>query len=361
MSMEVTRQQRWAAAIQPAFNLAARLESNPPTRLLGVAIAAVALTGSLTTLTYQESDNIDLAVADLSGACSDDGCDLEVFAGPALPLTVTIAPTTTVVEMPATTPETVPAIGRAQNEPLRPTLEGSIQQVPTLPELGAMFPGSYGDWQRQLDYIYSLDQQTQVTVEDYTTFQFDDRYMGAFAGAGEYDKRITPKLIVPHWTVHRYPAGPEGGARFVTGLLNSSHGQLSSNYFIDHDGQTVYRYYDEDTRQTAGALGMNNFAVNVELEAGLAAPGDTAPTVLYDVTPEALNKMVITVVQLARRYNLAISEYTIVSHLAGDMIFVNDSFNAENGAVESMRKFDMPQELVVVIIGKAQTLDAQLG
>lgn len=358
MSPEQDQPRRWPEVLQPVLDFAERLEQNPPIDLLKKSIASLIAVGSLAIGVAHvngEEANADQLVM----TCTDiEDCEQAFAPNPILlppnpqPISVEIVPEAPVPETPA---------ARVQNEPMRSTLEGQLQQVPTLPELAVMFPAEYGDWQQQMDYINQLSEKSDATVEDFHNFRFNDQFMGIFADSSEYNTRITPQLILAHWTVHRYPAGPVGGELFATSLKNSARGSLSSNYFIDHAGSSVYRYYDEDTHMTAGAIGMNRFGVNIELEAGLPDPAGRAPSVIYDVTPEAFDQMVITVVQLARRYNLAISEYTVLGHYAGDMIFVNNTFNPQAGTVESLRKFDMPQELVTVLINKAQALDRQLG
>ena len=133
----------------------------------------------------------------------------------------------------------------------------------------------YGDWEKQLGYIAYLDQHTNVTPDDYHNFHYNDSFIGSFKNTSEYNTRITPSVIVPHWTAHRYPPGLAGGALFATGLTSSG---LSSNYFIDHSGEAVYRYYDEDNPKNAAALGMNKFAVNIKLRAQIAMPTPPTPT-----------------------------------------------------------------------------------
>lgn len=358
MSPEQNQSRRWPEVLQPVLDFAERLEQNPPIDLLKKSIASLIAVGALAVGVAHaggETTNTDQLVM----TCTDvEDCEQAFAPEPLLlppnpqPIAVEIVPEAPVPEAPA---------ARVQNEPMRSVLEAPLRQVPTLPELAVIFPAEYGDWQQQVDYIAMLDERAVVTPEDFHNFKYNDQFVNIFADSSEFGTRIIPKLIVPHWTVTKYPAGLAGGELFAISLKNSAQGRLSSNYFIDHKGSTVYRYYDEDTHMTAGAIGMNRFAINIELEAGLTLPTDAAPTVLYDVTPEALEKMVITVTQLARRYNLAISEYTVIGHLAGDMIFVNDTFNKSTGTVKSLRKFDMPQELVTVIIKKAQALDRQLG
>lgn len=358
MSPEQNQSRRWPEVLQPVLDFAVRLEQNPPIDVLKKSIASLIAVGALAVgvaHTNGEAADTDQLVM----ACRDiEDCEQAFSPEPIIlpptpqPIAVEIQPKAPVPQAPA---------ARIQNEPMRSRLEGPLRQVPTLPELAIIFPAEYGDWQQQMNYINQLSDLSDVTPGEYQNFRFNDQFLGIFADSSEYNTHITPQLIVAHWTVHRYPPGAVGGELFATSLKNSARGSLSSNYFIDHAGSAVYRYYDEDNHMTAGAIGMNRFGINIELEAGLPDPAGRAPSVIYDVTPEAFDQMVITVVQLARRYNLAISEYTVLGHYAGDMIFVNDSFNPQNGTVESLRKFDMPQELVAVLINKAQALDRQLG
>lgn len=347
--------------------LTAHIEEHPPIRELKVAIASILAVGTLA-IGLHPHDGEQLAAAAERSACTDVHCApqpgeelrLVVPDGlPPSPIAVrrpeTSKPKRSAVAQPAAVEASV--VERTRHEPLRGFLENRLNHVPTLAELAVEFPAHYADWQAQLAYINQLDKQTDVSVPGYNSFQFDNQFVGAFAHSSQsYKKHIDPKMIVLHWTVNRYPAGDEGGALFAEGLR---HAGMSSNYFVPHDGAKVYRYFESDRHMSAGALGMNRFGVNVELEAGRLQPEAAAPQVVYDVTPAALEKMVYTVVQLARQNNLAINEYTVMGHLAGDLLFANDEYDARTGKTKTLRKFDMPQELVEVVIKKARLIDAQ--
>lgn len=247
---------------------------------------------------------------------------------------------------------------RIRREPLREFLEGKIDVAPTLEDLARLAPEQYADWRQQLAYIEVLDKAVNVTPADYRAFHFNDTYIGAFDGLGDYNTIITPQLIVPHWSVDRYPAGLAGGKRFADSLVKK---RLSSNYMVSHTSENVFRFYKSDTHMTAGGRGLNDMAIHIEIEAGLPTPDAPDPTVLFDITPSEVERTIITIVKLARRYKLAISKYTVIEHLRADLLFANKSYNPWRGTFDKLRKYDTAPDFTNMVVRKAAVLDEQVG
>lgn len=342
----------------------ARIEENPPLRELQTAIASIVTVGALAIGLHSTTGSEQYAAAAERNVCTVPGCEPHSPGVVELARPDGVRPSPIAIALPPIekkTPDTAPTttseqkpIERERHEPLHSFLEARLPHLPSLQDLGNEFPTYYPDWQQQLDYIEYLSRSTEVSVPRYAGFAFDSQFVGAFTGTDSYKTAIDPKLIVLHWTVNRYPEGDEGGALFAAGL---QHEGMSSNYFVPHDGRKVFKYFESDHHMSAGALGMNRFGVNIELEAGRLQPEALAPQVLYDVTPQALEQMVYSVVRLARQNNLAINESTVIGHLAGDLLFANHTYDWRTGKSDSLRKFDMPQELVRVVIQKAQAID----
>lgn len=363
--MSFEKQSReWPAVVDPVVTFVNHVERNLPVRLLRNSI--IGLLAINTSLVGFEATSNDKAAMDMvqpslaaCGGVCEVGVSVEVQPSPILitPKKISTGPASIKMPVPAKTKEAVRQ-KRLRREPLRSQLEHKIDIAPTLEDLAKLLPVHYADWQKQLAYIEQLDKTVHVTPADYKSFYFNDSFRGAFKGYGEYDTNIKPQLIVPHWTVDRYPHGQAGGKRFADSLRNKG---LSSNYLVSHTVKDVFRYYDSDTRQTAGGLGLNDKAIHIEIEAGLPSPEAMDPTVIFDITPGQIEQTIITVVKLARRYDLAISKYTVIEHLRADLLLVNKSYNPRLGTFDKLRKFDVTPDLTMVIIKKAAELDRQLG
>ncbi len=380
MAPERIHSQRWSVAASPIQGIVRRFEDNPPINVLRASIAGLLALGSLAA-GLQHSVDPSLAQSNqITIGCDGTNCGT---TSPSTTLSNSVEHSTP-EEPVSTVSNTVPAQSsaiesptdssqvaaqeikppepptRTKNEPMRDALEDVLSRIPTLEELAVLFPAQYGDWQKQLEQISYLDQAVNVTVGDFLAFRFDDSFVGVFDDLDGYKTIIRPELIVLHTTGHRYPPGQEGGALFATGLKMRSGGPYSCNYFVNHEGAAVYRYYQEDTHMTACAKGVNEKAINIEVEADITSPDAPASSMIYDITPMALVKTILTVVWLARGNNLAISDYTVAGHMAIAMIFNNETFNPIDKTVDSLGKFDVPTDLAKLIIRKASELDEQL-
>lgn len=228
-----------------------------------------------------------------------------------------------------------------RHEPLKYRLQGRLEQVPTLAELGTQF-SEFADYEQRLAHINKLDQETNVSVCDYQAFVVDKSRSTSFTDQPNYHKRIQPGLFVFHITATRYPDGVDG---FIKHLKSQG---LRVAYFIDE--ANTYSLFEDDTRMPAHAKGLNSFSQGVEIEA----------VTVYGVTSSHIKKATMKFTEYCLDNNLTPSEYTGIGHYAGDVIFDNPSFNPHSGKVDFVDKSDMPQELVQVIVKKAQALHAQL-
>jgi hypothetical protein len=298
-----------------AYDFLERWKHDPPIRPLAKAVGALLVSGSAALgISSIDADALERNVLQVAAADCADPLQ-EVLPGPA-----------------------------QRHEPMRPHLEAKLNKVPTLPVLGAQFT-EYADFEQQLAFINRIDREVQVGICDYASYQIDRAQSAAFVHNESYHTSMVPDMLVLHWTGGHYVNG-------VHDFIRVMHARgLSAAYFIGRTTPVTHALFENDARMPAHARAMNSFSQGVEIE----AEG------LYALTPDQLKQAVLLTVDFCRRNNLAISEYTVIGHYAGDVIFNNKSFNSANGTVEGVRKPDMPQELVHVVVRKAQQLDAQLG
>lgn len=295
-------------------NIGERLEQGWCQRALRVSVTSLALAGIGLAGVHVSSSTASGEVASV-----DPGCD-ENLAAQQLGLTV----------------------AEPLQEPMRPKLKGALEQVPTLEELGGQFP-EFADYQQRLAHINMLDQEASVSVCDFQNFIIDKSRITSFSDQPNYHIRMRPNLFVFHITATRYPNGVDG---FVQHLKSRG---LRVAYFIDESN--TYSLFEDDTHMPAHAQGLNSFSQGVEIEASN----------IYEVTPSHIRQATMTFVEYCLKNNLAPSEYTGIGHYAGDVLYDNPSFNPRTGKLSFVDKSDMPQELVQVIVNKAQALHAKIA
>lgn len=202
----------------------------------------------------------------------------------------------------------------------------------------------------QKERIAWLDGQANVTVEGFDAFAVDTSRNDAFADLPNYHDRIRPELFIVHWT----GVGYRDVDHFVTSLK-----PYRVQYFLDHHAQ-VFELFEADDHKPAHALGANDFSQGVEIETG---PFDGVESPLFSYTPEQIEQTIYLAVDFLRRNGLPVDETTLVGHYAADLIFSNPHYRPHSGQLVEprIRKFDPPQELMQVIVAKAQALDAELG
>lgn len=222
-----------------------------------------------------------------------------------------------------------------------------INRLPTLEHLASYFPNNprFSNYQEQRDFIAQMEQSIQITPEKYSQFAIDMSRSNAFEGTSSYEKYNDPKMFVVHWTVNNY----ENVDHFISSMRNTG---LSVEFFIDRSAQT-YQLFDVDNRFPAHVLSANEFSQGVEIEA----------KDLMDYRPEQIEQTIYLAVNFLRRNNLPVDQTTIVGHYAIDLIIVNPYYNPSTGGFSQarIRKFDPPEELMHMIVNKAQALDARLG
>jgi|GEM_PF-5260152 len=248
-----------------------------------------------------------------------------------------------------TQPEAAPGYQRslsyeqyAQNAPQY------IANLPSLERLASLKPELAQQYLAEYIHINRLSLEVTVSVDDYYAFALDRSFNTAFKGVGSYDKTISPKLFVIHWTGMHYD-GPEHLAQSMR-----NDGQKRVAYYMDRNARS-YQLFEDDYRMPAHARGVNEFSQGVEIEA----------TGTLDYTPAQIQQAIILAVDFCRRNGLPVNETTIVGHYATALIFRNPYYDPALGSLApgaTFEKFDPPQELMnKVIIPRAIELDRALG
>ena len=226
-----------------------------------------------------------------------------------------------------------------------------LARLPSLEALHAYFPENpmTSHVEEQKQHILYLAEQVEVSVEGYRRLGVDMTRRTAFRDLANYHDEIEPKMFVVHWTGMGY----RGVDHFV-----SSMKPHRVQYFIDRNAR-VFQLFESDTNWPAHALGANDFAQGVEIETG---PFDEQTSPLFSYTPDQIEHTIYVAVDFLRRNELDVDETTLVGHYAADLLFTNPYYDPHEGRFtrDRIRKFDPPQELMQVIVHKAQQLDATL-
>lgn len=271
------------------------------------------------------------------------------------PTTTTLPPAPPPVPPPAAPVETAPAPAPVETilspEAKMEKIKASIGAIPTLDEFAQKFPdnGNFQDLDRKKQHLAHIAANIQVTPEEFNAFEMDSSHLGAFASHPSYGKRFSPRLITLHWTGKMYETVQE----MIDSMMAVPGSQKSVQFgvFKVVDGQAKsYKFFDDETRLGAHALGANDLGSGVE----------NWGVVLEDLQPEQIRENVKIIVWHHRKHKLPIDNTTVVSHMAVDLI-LSDRLNPETKEITSIRKFDFAQELINLIIGEAQRLDTALG
>jgi len=225
-----------------------------------------------------------------------------------------------------------------------------IELIPTLDMLAEQIPAGLftNDLDRQKRHIQALDHDAQVTVEGFKSFVMNESYT-AFTPENTQIPWIDPKIFIVHWTA--------GGYDDVEHFLRAM-GRLRVQYFINKDAE-VYSLFASDNEKPSHSLGANDFSQGVEIETG-HFDGVNSP--LFGYTAQQIVQTVYLAVQFLHRNDLPVDRTTIIGHYAADLIFTNPYYDAHTGVFSQprIRKFDPPEELMVVIVNKAQALSQAL-
>jgi len=234
-------------------------------------------------------------------------------------------------------------------------LANASEMIRLLPSLDALAscclgPAMTRDVSEQKQHIEYLNQSMNVTLEGYNSFALDMSRNAAFQGMGDYQQQIQPKMFVIHWTGEGYANVDE----FIEKLK-----PYRVEFFINAQAQS-YQLFESDFNMPAHGLGINSFSQGVEIETGFY---DDSRSPIFSYTPEQMQNAVYMAVQFLRRNNLPVNNTTLVGHYATDLIFNNPHYNPYTGNLSQnkIRKYDPPQELMSVLVAKAQALDASLG
>lgn len=384
--------------VSKLFNIADRIQHEPGLRFLAVGllaleayVGAIGVGGVMTKnreAAQAESTCEEIDVACLTTEANLDVpvaappvADLQVTAETAIP-PVTEAPTTTTPPPPpppppTTTPPPPPppaapqgglsleislsAPGKTPQElpPRQLPYEAFVNNqqpmlanIPNLDRLNQLFPNSpmVQRIAEQKHRIAELNIAVTPTVEEYRAFGIDTSRNRAFTDSPSYYKTITPRAFIVHWTGKGY----DNVDHFIQSLK-----PYRVEFFIDKHAGT-YQLFESDHNFPAHALSVNEFTQGVEIETG-EYDGVNSP--LFAYTPDQLEKTVYLAVHFLRRNGLPVDATTILGHYTADLIFSNPYYDPMSGNFlqQRLRKFDPPQELMNVLVNKAQALDAALG
>jgi hypothetical protein len=230
-------------------------------------------------------------------------------------------------------------------------IRAMIGFMPGLHELSKQHPTTayFQNLPEKMSLLDRIRRESDVEVGEYHNTVVNETRVGAFRRHGDYGTRITPRLTVVHWTAEFYENGVD---QMIKGMIGRG---VNYHYAVDRisDGKTqTYRFFDEDfPRQGAHAFRANQLGRGISIMAAR----------LEDIHPLQVKEVIKTIVRDHRRHNLPIEHATVVSHFATDLILNNVTFDPATRTAESFGKFDVPQELMDIIVQKAQALDAALG
>lgn len=263
-----------------------------------------------------------------------------------------LPPAEEVFELPADpTPQNLPTRRMSYDEFAEHGPE-MIERLPSLEVLHEYFPENpmTSDVEAQKQHIVDLHEQVEVSVEDYERLAVDRTRRRAFRSVPNYHDEIEPRMFVVHWTGMGY----RGVDHFVKSMKPNR-----VQYFINRDAR-VFELFESDVNWPGHALGANDFAQGVEIETGHF---DERTSPLFSYSPAQIEHTIYVAVEFLRRNGLPVDETTLVGHYAVDLLFTNPYYDPHTGRFtqDRVRKFDPPQELMEVVVHKAQQLDAALG
>ncbi len=277
-------------------------------------------------------------------------------ATPTTTSTSTTTTSTTAPPPPLALPETQYRAAEADLGEISPELkmeriQGLVGFMPGLQELAAQHPSTpyFQDIPGKMALLERINRETSVSADEYYHTIVDESRVGVFRGHPDYGKRITPRLTVVHWTAEFPPGGLD---QLIEGMKKAKR---NYHYVVDKiiDGRAqTYRLFDEDfPRQGAHAFRANQLGRGISIMAAR----------LEDIHPLHVKEVVKTIVRDHRMNQLPIDHTTVVSHFATDLILDNPTFDPATRRAGTIGKFDVPQELMNIVVEKAKTLDLSLG
>jgi hypothetical protein len=229
-----------------------------------------------------------------------------------------------------------------------------ISKLPTLEALQVMFPSAFfNDVEGQKRHIAYLDESVHLDPEEFRRFGFDTSRANAFSA-----EAMASRMLIWHWTGDHYETPDD----IIRVLANRG---LGVQGYCHHD-HLAYRFVPDLGMAVGHSLGLNDFAMGLEVYSGTY---DGVRSPLFSFTPEVTKTGLYASVSMFREKNLPINFATFMSHMAGDLIFVNPYYDPYTGTFHPIpghkpphvRKFDQPQEFMQMVVPKAQALDAALG
>lgn len=132
--------------------------------------------------------------------------------------------------------------------------------------------------------LYALSIIDKPIVFDQQRLLLTQEYIGQHYGLEPHETKITPRIIVIHWTASNdFNASME---RFIrptlscdrTDINKASNLNVSAHFMIDRDGK-VYRLMDETT-MARHVIGLNHCAIGIENVGGEGNTNNLTPSQL---------------------------------------------------------------------------------
>jgi hypothetical protein len=229
-----------------------------------------------------------------------------------------------------------------------------LSKLPSLEILQEMFPSAFfNNVEGQLNHIQYLNESVQLEAMEFAQFEFNNSRVNAFSADG-----MTPRMLVWHWTGDHYET-PDDIIRVL-----AKRG-LGVQGYAHHD-ELAYKLVSDLGIEVSHSMGLNDFAMGLEVYSGVY-DGKNSP--LFSITPGVTKTALYAAVSMLRESNLTVNHSTLISHMAGDLIFGNPYYDPYNGTFHTIlgrkpphvRKFDQPQEFMNMLVAKAIELDASLS
>jgi hypothetical protein len=240
-----------------------------------------------------------------------------------------------------------------------------LAKLPTLDVLNKVFPEVYTPEVVAEDkaQIAQLKAAVQPTVEGYKNLRIDTSHNTAFSPHPYYNRRITMRMEVNHWTDLPDDMTP---LELVSFMLHrrDANGQLdrvSVDLYEGHQANPeVSQLIPDETHMTASAAGANDFSESLEI----AGESDNGKSPLLNLTAKQLEVAIETDVKILRRNHLPIKAWTLMGHQDVDLLFHNVFYDPATGKFKAgavLGKCDPPHEVMSeIVVPEAIRLDAAL-
>lgn len=231
-----------------------------------------------------------------------------------------------------------------------------INNLPSLQKLHELWPGTpfFADPQRQLAHIAMLDTEIYLDAEEYRQFDFDYSRSNAFEGR----PANVPHMSVSHWTGRHYDSPDH--------MADSMKSSKVSVQLYRHNDNVTYQFVDQLNTTTGHTLGVNDWAIGLEMYSG---DYDGVHTPLLQFEPVGTKQSAYALLRTHHNTKMPVNMTTMLTHMGADLIFINPYYNPYTGEFndiegykpKAVRKFDLPQEFMQMMGKKIIALNNALA